>query len=228
MSSAVRSIFFYNSEPRVGQVTGLHLFEPRYRLMIKRAVEEPERQQQIVFLPNYRSYRPAHGDVGLIAKITRYNPHPAAPGELPRADVELRFEARVAVLFHWIEEGSGSLCECVVQSLPELAPPPTDIEAVWRATHIELPGVNQLHPRIRATGASLVAGSRNVPSQPLLLHAESTESALAARQVIADLVPAVNASSAVHDVAFPDGSALVPLTAILELLAHEVGTSAPP
>ena len=34
MASAVRSIFFYNVEPEVGQGTGLHLFEPRYRLLL--------------------------------------------------------------------------------------------------------------------------------------------------------------------------------------------------
>ena len=37
----IRSIFFFNTEPPLGTVIQLHFFEPRYRLMIKRAMEEP-------------------------------------------------------------------------------------------------------------------------------------------------------------------------------------------
>ena len=37
----IRSIFFYNAEVEIGEVIQLHFFEPRYRLMIKRAMEEP-------------------------------------------------------------------------------------------------------------------------------------------------------------------------------------------
>ena len=57
MSSNVRSIFFYNAEPQIGSQTSLHLFEPRYRLMAQRTAQLPERQQQIVFLPNYHNYQ---------------------------------------------------------------------------------------------------------------------------------------------------------------------------
>ena len=51
MYEGVRSIFYYNTEVQPGQSVGLHLFEPRYRVLVKRAVEEPARNRELIFLP---------------------------------------------------------------------------------------------------------------------------------------------------------------------------------
>ena len=116
----VRSIFFYNSEAELGTRVGLHLFEPRYRLMLHRAMTSG-RPKEIIFLPNYQNYVAAHGDVGFLATIVSYSAWPvsglaSSVTELPRADVTLRFDARVMVLFHWMAPHSGGLHECVSTS----------------------------------------------------------------------------------------------------------------
>jgi Lon protease-like protein len=46
----IRSIFFYNSEVQLGQEIGLHLFEPRYRLMIQRAMRDRSRSREVHIL----------------------------------------------------------------------------------------------------------------------------------------------------------------------------------
>ena len=122
----IRSIFFYNSDVELGQEIGLHLFEPRYRVMIKRAMTEPSRCKQIIFLPNFRDYIPSHGDVGFAATITRYRPIRSTdmkPGELPRAEIQMRFESRVLVLFHWVEPSTHGLHECSFVRISDVAPP---------------------------------------------------------------------------------------------------------
>ena len=41
----VRSVFFYNSIPELQQESGLHFFEPRYRLLVRRALTEEVRRR---------------------------------------------------------------------------------------------------------------------------------------------------------------------------------------
>ena len=36
----VRSVFFYNSMPDLGDSAGFHFFEPRYRRLVQRALNE--------------------------------------------------------------------------------------------------------------------------------------------------------------------------------------------
>jgi Lon protease-like protein len=123
------SIFFYNSDAGLGQRIGLHLFEPRYRVMVQRALAEPSRKKQIIFLPNYREYIPAHGDIGFAATITQHRSIHTPGEELPRAEVQLRFDARVMVLFHWVEPESYGLHECTFRRLAD-EPPPHAVEAL--------------------------------------------------------------------------------------------------
>lgn len=124
----IRSIFFYNSEVLLGQSIGLHLFEPRYRIMIQRAMTEPSRQRQLIFLPNFREYIPAHGDIGFGATITRHRAIPSPGDELPRAEITMRFDTRIMVLFHWVEPNSSGLHECTFKQLPDSPPPLGDVE----------------------------------------------------------------------------------------------------
>ena len=83
----IRSIFYYNTCPQLGATVGLHFFEPRYRVLVQRAMHEPQRARSFVFLPNYSDYQAAHGDLGYLATIVAFQPHAPNPNELPRADV---------------------------------------------------------------------------------------------------------------------------------------------
>jgi hypothetical protein len=125
---SVRSVFFYNADIELGTEAGLHLFEPRYRLMIQRALWVTERRRQIVFLPNFQRYIGSHGDVGALAHITSYRPIRDGRGGMPRAEVTLRFTDRVMVLFHWEEPQTDGLHECTFSVLPPLPPPSSLLE----------------------------------------------------------------------------------------------------
>ena len=117
----VRSIFFFNHAPEIGTVSGLHFFEMRYRLLVLRALHH--RQREFVWLPNFINYQAAHGDIGYLATIVDHRPVSTGdPSELPRADVQIRFDRRVMVLFHWMESSSGGLSECVCVPVDDAAP----------------------------------------------------------------------------------------------------------
>ena len=83
----LRSIFYYNTCPQLDATVGLHFFEPRYRILVQRAMNDPQRARSFVFLPNYSDYQAAHGDLGYLATIVAFQPHAPNPNELPRADV---------------------------------------------------------------------------------------------------------------------------------------------
>lgn len=125
---SVRSVFFYNADIELGTDAGLHLFEPRYRLMVQRAMWMAERRRQIIFLPNFQRYIGSHGDVGALAHITSYRPIRDGRGGMPRAEVTLRFTDRVMVLFHWEEPHTEGLHECTFSVLPPLPPPSSLLE----------------------------------------------------------------------------------------------------
>ena len=125
----IRSIFYYNTCPQLGATVGLHFFEPRYRVLVQRAMHEPQRARSFVFLPNYSDYQAAHGDLGYLATITAFQPQPGRPGELPRADVQLRFDQRVILLFHWVESNTGGLCECICMPVDRSMPVPSHLPA---------------------------------------------------------------------------------------------------
>ena len=122
----VRSIFFFNALPEVGSSVALHFFEPRYRLLVVRALSS-KRERQFVYLPNFVDYQASHGDIGYLATIVEHRAVPVG-NELPRADVRLRFDARVIILFHWIESNTGGLVECVAVPLDDALP---SLEDSW-------------------------------------------------------------------------------------------------
>ena len=192
-----------------------------------------------------RPRRPAHGDVGLLARVTRYVPHPvpqrlAEQGELPKADITLLFEARVLVVFHWTEQGSGGLCECIIQPCPH--PPIAEVSLLALLHRILNSSPHAPHapadpPSLAARlsmqlGVRILEGSRNIPSQPLLLHAPSSQSASdalaslasvlaasrpSAASEVAAALNAVHTGGAFSELIVPPSSALVPVSAILEV-----------
>jgi len=168
-SGDVRSIFFYNCEAQVGQSVGLHLFEARYRLLVQRALKEPSRHKQLIFLPNYREYIAAHGDIGFLASIThsRLIPDPAH-GALPRADVQLRFEARVLVLFHWVEPGAHNLHECLFRRLPNVLAPPSSLLALQDVLEVSEDGLYTVNTRGETLGVHATPPSTQHRAGPLV------------------------------------------------------------
>ena len=125
----VRSIFFYNQHPQLQSTVGLHFFEPRYRILVQRALQEPRRQRSFVFLPNFEDYQASHGDIGYLATIIAHRYCPTGdPNELPSADIKIHFGCRVLIHFHWVESDTGGLAECVCVPLePRFADPMNDI-----------------------------------------------------------------------------------------------------
>jgi Zinc finger, C3HC4 type (RING finger) len=59
-------IFYYNDCLYPGSTLGLHLFEPRYRLMMQRVVNTT---RSFAYVPNFANYRADVGDVALIAQL---------------------------------------------------------------------------------------------------------------------------------------------------------------
>jgi hypothetical protein len=64
--STILPIFFYNSVMFPGSTLSLHLFEPRYKLMMQRVVNG---SKSFAYVPNFSSYQANNGDIALIAKL---------------------------------------------------------------------------------------------------------------------------------------------------------------
>ena len=135
----IRSIFYYNTHVEIGQTMALNIFELRYRIMVKRVMEEPSRNRELIFLPNFGDYVAASGDIGMLARVERYFPIPSdssdPDGELPRAEIRLKLLDRVMVLWHWVEPGTKGLHECTFQRVP-LMPSPQLLEPLRDAMHV--------------------------------------------------------------------------------------------
>ena len=223
----VRSVFFYNSHPPLGSTVGLHFFEPRYRILVQRALREPRRKSSFVFLPNYADYQCAHGDIGYLATIVAHRPVPTPnPEELPRADVQIRFDARVLVLFHWVEPSSGGLSECVCQpvapgmlTVDEVPPLPEELSEAWLGfdweTHLRGPRV------LRAALHGHPAGGH------WLLHASTPAASSAALETVRQDFPLL--AELLYPVLLPPEAALLWLsTLVRRLAALHIRLAAPP
>ena len=65
--STLLPIFYYNDIQFPGYTLSLHLFEPRYRLMMQRVVNS---NRQFAYVPNFSNYNANVGDMALIATLT--------------------------------------------------------------------------------------------------------------------------------------------------------------
>ena len=148
-----------------------------------RARATTAREQQLVFLPNFTNYVGAHGDIGLLGTVVQYHPHAAPRGELPRADVAIRFDEYVVVLWHWLEPESAGfaispaidqtrhrhltpppptrrLHECAYRVVPRPLPPRHVVEALYSELQKSADGVY----RVRTQRGFLNA--HTTPSDP--------------------------------------------------------------
>lgn len=60
-------IFYYNDCQFPGYILRLHLFEPRYKLMMQRVVNS---NRSFAYVPNFQNYNARVGDVALVASLT--------------------------------------------------------------------------------------------------------------------------------------------------------------
>lgn len=105
---ALISIFFFSlfdfSAPQlIGDSISLHLFEPRYRLMVRRVLRT---HNEFVYLGD-GAYAPAVGAVGLVCRITESKMLPDG-----RALIVGLFTHRILITAAWTEESSGGLSYC--------------------------------------------------------------------------------------------------------------------
>ena len=108
-------IFFYNLPIFPGEVLRLHLFEPRYRLMMQRIVDGSRR---FAYVPNYSNYRGAKGDVALIAEVKEVRFMRDG-----RSELEARIVGRYTIVESpYVEEGTGGLSYCRLAELRDVAP----------------------------------------------------------------------------------------------------------
>eukprot|EP00903_Cladosiphon_okamuranus_P020079 g18443.t1 len=108
-------IFFYNVPMFPGETLQLHLFEPRYKLMMKRIVNTSRR---FAYVPNYEGYVATNGDVALIAKLSECEF--LSDG---RVLLVAKLTSRHTVTDHFVEEGTQGLHYCRVEERRDDAPP---------------------------------------------------------------------------------------------------------
>ena len=117
-------IFFYNSYEFPGTLISLHLFESRYRLMVKRIIHT---SRKFIFLPNFTSYTANENDVGLLCELAECQI--LADG---RAMLTAKCIGRIKILETWVENGTQGLSYCKCEDYNDLPLEDSDQE---RAVH---------------------------------------------------------------------------------------------
>lgn len=100
-------IFYYNLPMFPGELLALHLFEPRYKLMMKRIIDSTRR---FAYVPNYDDYVGKPGDIALIAEIKECEFQSDG-----RCLIESRLTSRCVIVEHYIEDGTQGLHHCVLE-----------------------------------------------------------------------------------------------------------------
>jgi hypothetical protein len=115
--SSLLPVFFYNTVLFPGSHLGLHLFEPRYRLMMQRIKDLNPRQ--FAFVPVV-SGQPVPGDVALVARLTDLEfLHDG------RCMLEARMHSRFKLRELFVEPGTQGLSYCKMSE--ELVDDPVDV-----------------------------------------------------------------------------------------------------
>lgn len=89
----VMPIFYYNDCQFPGYILRLHLFEPRYKLMMQRVVNS---NRCFAYVPNFRSYNARVGDIALVASLTEAEFLPDG-----RCIIEAKLTARKVITDHY-------------------------------------------------------------------------------------------------------------------------------
>lgn len=111
MSGETYPIFFYNDILTPGCKLSLHLFEPRYKIMMQRVVSG---NRKFCYLPNFTNYSASVGDVALEAVLE--NVEFTSDG---RCFVDAVISQRLVVIDHYLEEGTQGLHFCRAKVLKD-------------------------------------------------------------------------------------------------------------
>jgi len=106
-------IFFFNDTLFPFSPLALHLFEPRYRVMINRIVNA---SRKFAYLPSFNGYEARVGEIGVIAELQNVEFLPDG-----RAHLQASCRERYKILEHWVEDGTQGLHWCKVELLPDEA-----------------------------------------------------------------------------------------------------------
>ena len=128
-------VFFYNLPIFPGEVLRLHLFEPRYRVMMQRIVNSSRR---FAYVPNYSNYQAQAGDVALVAELKEVNIMRDG-----RSELEARIVGRYTIMDSYVEEGTGGLSYCRLEELRDVPPATAEAtqalqeasETAWEVAH---------------------------------------------------------------------------------------------
>ncbi|CAM9847594.1 unnamed protein product, partial [Phaeothamnion confervicola] len=107
-------IFYYNLPMFPGETLSLHLFEPRYKLMMRRIIDTSRR---FAYVPNYTNYIANIGDIALIAEVQECEF--LSDG---RVLLEAKLIGRHRVADHFVEDGTQNLHYCRLEELMDAEP----------------------------------------------------------------------------------------------------------
>mmetsp|Transcript_35580 Transcript_35580/g.52016 ORF Transcript_35580/g.52016 Transcript_35580/m.52016 type:complete len:374 (+) Transcript_35580:54-1175(+) len=107
--SAMLPIFYYNMPMFPGETLSLHLFEPRYKLMMQRIVST---SRKFAYVPNYANYSAEIGNVALLAELKEVEF--LSDG---RCLLEAKITQRLRIMEHFVEDGTQGLHYCRTESL---------------------------------------------------------------------------------------------------------------
>ena len=105
-------VFYYNEVQFPGHQLGLHLFEERYRLMMKRVTESTN---CFAYLPNFVDYQAHIGDIGVVAKVDECEFFHDG-----RCNMQATLTRRFRVETQWIEDGTQNLTYVKVRYLDDV------------------------------------------------------------------------------------------------------------
>ncbi|KAG5187850.1 PUA-like domain-containing protein [Tribonema minus] len=106
---SIHPIFYYNVPMFPGEILSLHLFEPRYRLMMRRIIDTTRR---FVYVPNYTNYEASIGDVALIAEVKDCDFQSDG-----RCYLSATLIGRSRITDHYVEDGTHGLNYCQLETL---------------------------------------------------------------------------------------------------------------
>jgi len=94
-------VFYYNQCLFPGSKLSLHLFEPRYKVMMQRVVNST---RSFAYVPNFTNYSAGVGDIALIATLEEVEFLPDG-----RCLLEAKLTARCLITEQFVEEGTQGL-----------------------------------------------------------------------------------------------------------------------
>lgn len=143
--SHTHPIFFYNDFKFPGSTMGLRLFEPRYKIMIRRVIES---DQKFIYLPSFNGYQAEEGQIGLLGTVTH-----CEFDDMGCANLSMDLRQRIVVQNSWVEQGTGDLHFCEYKLLEDEPSEPSEesrriIQGMFNAiaTQLVLPNSLEFPP----------------------------------------------------------------------------------